>query len=166
VRQATRPAIQADVRKSEDALDRYFNAFESGRMSESACGPRIEALGERLRALRARHAELTAAMEEEQLAGPSPEDLEALRARIRDAIEDGPVARRKAVLQELVAEVRVESRRVVRPTFRLPLQPVLTLSQMVDPGSQNTNPAATVRAGAIDLAEPRCRTGEQRDRRL
>ncbi len=109
MRQATRPAIQADVRKSEDALDRYFNAFESGRMSESACGPRIEALGERLRALRARHAELTAAMEEEQLAGPSPEDLEALRARIRDAIEDGPVARRKAVLQELVVGERPQA---------------------------------------------------------
>lgn len=34
-----------------------------------------------------------------------------LRSRIRAAIEDGPVARRKAILQELVAEVRVESRR-------------------------------------------------------
>jgi hypothetical protein len=34
---------------------------------------------------------------------------------------------------------------------------------MVDPGSQNTNPAATVRAGPIDLAEPGCRTGQHRD---
>ena len=28
----------------------------------------------------------------------------------------------------------------------------------VDPGSQNTNPAVTVRGGPIDLAEPGCRT--------
>jgi site-specific DNA recombinase len=133
-RQDQLSGVGADIRKSEDALERYFNAFESGKMSESACGSRIEALGERVRALRARHAELTAAVEEEQLTGPSPEELEALRARIRDAIEDGPIARRKAVLQELVAEVRVESRRVIRPTFRLPLRAVLTLSQMVGLG--------------------------------
>jgi hypothetical protein len=30
---------------------------------------------------------------------------------------------------------------------------------LVDPGLQNTNPAATLRAGAIDLAEPGRRAG-------
>ena len=36
---------------------------------------------------------------------------------------------------------------------------------MVDPGSKNTNPAATVRAGAIDLTGLGCRTGEHPDLR-
>ena len=124
-------AVQADLRKSEEALDRYFNAFETGKMDEDLCRPRIEALTERLRALRTRHSDLTAAIEDEELTGPSPGELEALRAKIRRAIEHGPVTLRKAVLQELVAEVRVESRRVIRPTFRLPLRGVRELSQMV-----------------------------------
>ena len=101
-------------------------------MPEDLCGPRIEDLGEKLRALRARHAELTAAIEEDQLTGPSPAELDTLRAEIRQAIEKGPVARRKAVLQELVAEVRIESRRVIRPTFRLPLRGVRELSRLVE----------------------------------
>ncbi|HKA11507.1 MAG TPA: hypothetical protein VKI99_13690, partial [Candidatus Dormibacteraeota bacterium] len=70
-----------------------------------------------------------------------------------------------SLLRELVEEVRIESRRVIKPTFRLPLRPVLILSRLVDPGSQNTNPAATVRVGAIDPGEQACRTGEHRDRR-
>jgi hypothetical protein len=124
-------AIQAEIRKSEEALDRCFNAFEAGKMDEDLCRPRIEALTERLRALRARNSELAAAIEDEELTGPSPEELDALRARIRGAIDHGPVTLRKAVLQELVAEVRIESRRVIRPTFRLPLRGVRELSQTV-----------------------------------
>jgi hypothetical protein len=86
------------------SLDRYFNAFEAGKMDEDLCRPRIEALTERLRAPRARNSELVAAIEDEELTGPSPEELDALRARIRGAIDHGPVTLRKAVLQELVAE--------------------------------------------------------------
>ena len=41
-------------------------------MDEDLCRPRIEALTERLRALRARNSELAAAIEDEELRGPSP----------------------------------------------------------------------------------------------
>ena len=37
---------------------------------------------------------------------------------------------------------------------------------LVDPELHNTNPAATLRAGAIDLAEPGCRAGERRGQPL
>src|SRR5262245_36220571 len=126
-------AVQAEIRRSEEALDRYFNAFEAGKMDDDLCRPRIEALTERLRALRARNSELGYAIEEEELTRRSPEERDALRGRIRGAIDHGPVTLRKAVLQELVAEVRIESRRVIRPTFRLPLRGVRELSQMVPP---------------------------------
>jgi hypothetical protein len=42
------------------------------------------------------------------------------RFEYREAILGGPVERRKAILQELVAEVRAESRSCIRPTFRVP----------------------------------------------
>jgi len=139
-RQDEAAAVESEIRRSEEALDRYFHAFESGKMPEDLCGHRIEDLGEKLRALRARHAELTAAIDEDQLTGPSPAELEAFRAEIRQAIEAGLVARRKAVLQELVAEVRIESRRVIRPTFRPPLRRVRDLSRLV--GWEGVEPAS------------------------
>ena len=55
-------AVQAEVRRTEEALDRYFNAFETGKMNEDLCRPRIEALAEKLRGLQSRHAELTASL--------------------------------------------------------------------------------------------------------
>jgi site-specific DNA recombinase len=127
-------SVQADIRRSEEALVRYFSAFESGSMPEDLCRPRIERLAERLRSLRAHQAELTASIEEGgQVTAPGIEEVERLRDRIREALLNGPVVRRKAVLQELVAEVRVESRSCIRPTFRLPLAGVRELSQMVRP---------------------------------
>ena len=98
-------AVEAEMRKADEALDRYFNAFETGSMSEEMCRPRIERLAERLRGLRARQAELTAAIEDERITSPDPHDLEVLKAKIREALLDGPIERRKAILQELVAEV-------------------------------------------------------------
>ena len=113
-------------------LDRYFNAFETGKMSEDLCRPRIEALAEKLRGLQSRHAELTAAMDDEDLTAPSTDELEKMRATVQHAIEHGPNTLRKAVLQQFVVEVRIESRRVIWPTFRLPLGGVRELSRMVD----------------------------------
>jgi hypothetical protein len=155
-------ALEAEIRKADEALDRYFNAFEAGSMSVEMCRPRIERLAERLRGLRARQAELTAAIEDEQLIGPDPDQVETLKGEIKEAMLDGPSERRKGILQELVAEVLVESRSCIRPTLRLPLGEVFPVSQMVHPGSQNKNPAASVLACPIDLAEPSYHTGERR----
>ncbi len=105
-RQEQLAAVEAEIRKADEALDRYFNAFETGSMSEEMCRPRIERLAERLRGLRARKAELEAAIEDEQLTGPDPEQVEDLKGRIREALLDAAAERRKAILQELVAEVR------------------------------------------------------------
>lgn len=54
-----------------------------------------------------------------------------MRATVEHAIEHGPNTLRKAVLQEFVVDVRIESRRVIWPTFRLPLGGVREVSQMV-----------------------------------
>ena len=42
--------------------------------------------------------------------------------RLRSGIASGPDAQRKAPLQDLVAEVRLQSRRAIAPVFRLPLK--------------------------------------------
>ncbi len=44
-----------------------------------------------------------------------------VKETLRDAMLNGTPGQRKALLKELVVEVRVESRESIIPTFRLPL---------------------------------------------
>ncbi len=110
----------AEIRKAEEALDRYFLAFENGTMSEERCAPRIEALSEKLQALKARQIELSNAVEDQRVLGPSPEELAAIRSRIGHVISSGPDGARKALLQDMVSEVRVRSRRSIVPSSGSP----------------------------------------------
>jgi len=83
-------AVWADIRRTEDALDRYFRAFESGTMAESVCAPRVQALSERLRGLHARRRELTEAIEDQHMVSPTRAEPEALREAIYIGITSGP----------------------------------------------------------------------------
>jgi hypothetical protein len=51
-----------------------------------------------------------------------------------DAMLNGTPGRRKALLKELVVEVRVESRDSIIPTFRLPTAPVRVTEAVVGRG--------------------------------
>ena len=53
---------------------------------------------------------------------------------IRDAMLNGTPGQRKALLKELIVEVRVESRDSIIPTFRLPVTPVRVTETMVGRG--------------------------------
>ena len=111
--------IDGDLRNTEGSLDRYFRAFEEGTMPESACGPRIGELTERLRGLEARREELRA----EEPAEREPltdDDLALLQAQVREVIEGGDPPTRKALLQSLVDEIRVVSRAEIYPSLSLP----------------------------------------------
>ena len=128
-------AVEAEIRRADEALDRYFQAFESGTMPDATCAPRVEALAEKLRGLKVRKGELQAAVDdEEQVQAPAPAELAQLRALIGNVMKLGPAAQRKALLQELVVEVRVQSREAILPVFRLPSTGVRPLSQVVRPG--------------------------------
>lgn len=109
--------IEAELRRADDALGRYFAAFEAGTMAERDCAGRIAELSRRLRGLEARREEL--AVDE----APKPltdEELRALQAHVREVIETGDPPARKALLQALVEEVRVVSRAEMYPSFSCP----------------------------------------------
>ena len=111
--------IDAEAKRTGESLDRYFRAFEGGTMPESACAPRIEELGTKLRGLQARREEL-GAEEPEEHEPLSDEDLELLVAHVRQVIDRGDPPTRKALLQSLVDEIRVVSRAEIYPSFSLP----------------------------------------------
>ena len=56
----------------------------------------------------------------EVLAAPTAEVMRNVKETLRDAMLNGTPGQRKALLKELVVEVRVESRDSIVPTFRLP----------------------------------------------
>jgi hypothetical protein len=66
-------------------------------------------------------------------------------------MENGNPSQRKALLQELVAEIRVESREAIFPTYRLPNGPVRVISGVVGRSLYNANRQMTVAAPRIAL---------------
>jgi site-specific DNA recombinase len=111
--------LEAELRRTNAALDRYFKAFEQGRMPESSCAPRIAELSDKVRGLEARRQELDAERAEQ----PEPqrdEDLLLLKAHVRKVIAQGDPPTRKALLQALVHEIRVVDRGEIHPVFVLP----------------------------------------------
>jgi len=101
-------------------MDRYFQAFEHGTIPEDTCAPRIAALGEQTKALEARASELATLADSEPVQRISEADLDAIRQRVRDALDDGGPMRVKAILQELTDEIRIDARDAIEPTFLVP----------------------------------------------
>lgn len=95
--------IDVEAKRSGEALDRYFRAFEVGSMPESACAPRIDELSGKLRGLKARREEL-GAEEPEDREPLSDEDIALLVAHVREVIADGDAPTRKALLQSPVED--------------------------------------------------------------
>ena len=119
-RQAEIERLDAELRKTNDTLDRYFHAFEQGSMPEQACAPRIAKLTQRLSELEARRTEL--AVSDDDQPGPlTDDDLHHLQAHVAEVIAHGAPPARKALLQALVQEIRVVSRDEIYPFFNLPV---------------------------------------------
>jgi len=112
--------VDAGITKAEDAIERYLSAFEAGTLSEAQCGKRLEGLAAKVRDLRARREELVAAMEHASARAPDAGEIAAMRHHIAQALTEGAVPARKALLQALVHEIRVEGRDRVVPWFRVP----------------------------------------------
>ena len=121
-------ALQLD--EAEAGVDRYYSAFETGRLPEGRFAKRIEALERRLADLRARKVAL------EESTATRPEVPTGLVIRetaeaIAEAMTRGTLQQRKALLQQLVAGVEVSSREEIVPTFRIPATPVRVMDRMV-----------------------------------
>ena len=110
--------IDAELKKTEAANDRYLATFEDGTMYRARRGPRLEQLSHRLSQLHARRNEID--IEEHQPHGPDREQITALREQLDTALARGGTATIKSVLREAIATVDVHDRRVAQPRFRVP----------------------------------------------
>jgi len=99
-------------------------------------------------------------LERETVREPSQADLRSALGAIAEAMENGTASQRKALLQELVSEIRVESRDAIFPTYRLPNGPVRVISGVV--GRRGLEP----RTSALTSPERRaCESGKLIKRR-
>jgi hypothetical protein len=134
-------------------MDRYFRAFETGTMPEDTCAPRIAALSNETKALEARASELAAQDDQEQPERTTSDDLDAMRADLRDALNNSAPTRVKTVLQTLIDGIQVHARDNIEPTFRIPA--VRVDYGYMDPARLRRNRRARVEALLQALADSR-----------
>jgi site-specific DNA recombinase len=118
--QAELTVIDGEIDKAETAIDRYLNAFETGQMHETQCGPRLRRHTARLAELRDRKTDLTEQLATRRVPTPTEAQLAQLRRRVREAAMIGPNPERKALIQQFVHEIRVHHREKIIPVFHVP----------------------------------------------
>jgi site-specific DNA recombinase len=125
-------SIGAEITRAEQALERYYEAFEQGTLSAERCDDRLTRLQARLDDLHAQEAELSLSAPVQAAHAPTAADL----AEIADALEavaaEGEPQKPKALLQLLIDELRVNSRAEILPTYRLITPTVCAMSEKVE----------------------------------
>jgi len=125
-------SIGAEITRAEQALERYYEAFEQGKLSPERCDERLSRLQLRLEDLRAQRAELSLSTQHEPGRAPTPADLAAVADDLERVVAEGEPQKAKALLRLLIEELRVEGRAQIQPTYRLVTPEVCATSEKVD----------------------------------
>ncbi len=151
-----RHAITAEITRAGRATERYFEAFEQGRLSPERCEQRIAHLNTRLDDLRAQQAELANDSTDATAHAPTAADLATTASQLETVITNGEPEQTKALLRILIAELRVNSKTDIQPTYRI-ITPdrthtagVCATSGKMDSGGIEL--VGHIRAYALDLA--------------
>jgi site-specific DNA recombinase len=113
-----RRAVDAEIARAERSTERYFESFEQRRLSPERCEQRLAGLQTRLDDLRAQQAEL-AENDRGGDSAPTENDLAAVAGQLDTLIADSRPAQTKALLRLLIAELRVNGKADVQPTYRV-----------------------------------------------
>jgi hypothetical protein len=97
--------VKATLKDTEDSIERYLAAFEARTMPEALCGERIRSLGVRVVELRERRDDLETSLDADAIILPTDQQIAAVRAKLREALEHGDRPARKRLLQSVVAAI-------------------------------------------------------------
>ena len=115
--------VDAEINRSEDAVERYLLAFEAGTMPEALCGERLRTLAQTVADLRCRKGELTAQLDDEPTDTYDDLDPTELQGLVDDILthdDEDNLPATKALFQQLIENIEVDGRHAMRPTFRVP----------------------------------------------
>jgi site-specific DNA recombinase len=142
--------VDTELTQTDRAIDRYLTAFERGTLDEETIGERLAKLRTQQKQLRNRHTELTDQIAREPVT-PAPADLDTIAVNITIVIKTGTNQQRKALIEALIAEVKISEPDRLIPVFRIPQPdpdddrpPTLTAVAAHPPAT--TAPKGTVRA--------------------
>jgi site-specific DNA recombinase len=114
--------VKAETTKAEESIEDYLLAFEAHTMPESLCGERLQVLSRKITELQCREGELSAQLDDAR-DGYDDLDIAELQALIEEVFTDeseGDLPTVKALFQQLVERIEVQSRKDIRPVFRVP----------------------------------------------
>ena len=127
--------VEAELNKANQSIDRYLNAFENGSLQEDDLATRLAGLKVKTKQLRTRRDELTDQLTDAPQ--PLPEtELNEIADHISEIITNGTDNERKALIETLIAEIKITASDRVIPVFRIP-QP------RAEDAALNTNEAPT-----------------------
>jgi site-specific DNA recombinase len=124
-------SIGAEIARAEQALERYYEAFEQGKLTAERCEDRLTRLQTRLDDLHAQEAELSLAAPQEAAHAPAAADLAEIADVLEAVATEGDPPKTKALLRLLIDELRVNSRAEILPTYRLVMPEVCAMSEKV-----------------------------------
>lgn len=134
--QAELDAVNAELAKTNAALDRYLTAFEHGTLDEDDLAERLAPLRGKSKQLRHRRDELADALSATLEAVPAAH-LESVADSVTQIINSGTDTMRKSLIETLIAEIKITGPNKVIPIFRVPQPPQMT--------SPEHNPGASTR---------------------
>jgi site-specific DNA recombinase len=126
-----RRALAEEIRRAERALDRYYQAFETGDLDSGRFQTRVSALETRLDALHEQDAELAQQLAAEPDTAPDRADLEAVADQLEHTIAEADPKQAKALLRLLIKDLRVNGRSEILPTYRILTPEVCALRSSV-----------------------------------
>jgi site-specific DNA recombinase len=132
-------AVTAEITKTGNAIDRYFTAFENETMSEETAAPRLEKLATKLRQLKQRRDELAEEIDTAPTM-PTETELADILTHIDQVIDRQQPAATKALIDALVARVKVVSATQLVPVFRVHHGHTTTEDSDDDPAPAATQP--------------------------
>jgi hypothetical protein len=112
-------------------LERYYEAFEQGKLSPERCEDRLKRLQARLDDLRAQEAELSIQAPYEAAHAATAADLAEIANVVEEVAAEGDPRKAKALVNLLIDELRVNSRAEILPTYRLVTPEVCATSEKV-----------------------------------
>ncbi len=127
-----RTSIAKEITRAERAIERYQDAFENGDLDPIRFKQRLSALDARLDALQGQDQALALEMDADALTTRDTATLHAVADHLEHTIANGEPEQAKALLAILIADLRVNSRAEVLPTYRVGAPVVCAPTSSVD----------------------------------
>jgi site-specific DNA recombinase len=114
-----RASLAKEITRAERAIERYQDAFENGDLDPARFKERLSALDTRLDALHGQDQTLALELAADTPTTPDTATLQAVADQLEHTIANGEPEQAKALLAILIADLRINSRTEVLPTYRV-----------------------------------------------